>query len=49
MEKERNILKIQIYYYLKGNLKIGEGMEKVKNIIIMVNYYLKENMKIEKE
>ena len=37
MEKEKNIIKMAIYY-LKENIKMENGMEKGKNIILkMVN------------
>ena len=44
MEKEKNIMIMDIYY-LKENIYIGkDGKEKEKNIILMIIYYLKENI-----
>ena len=37
MEKEKNINYIQIFYYLKANIKMERKMEKEKNIMKMAN------------
>jgi len=36
MEKEKNIMKMEIYYLME-NIKMKKGMEKEKNIMKMVN------------
>ena len=49
--KEYEYCCFENYFYLayEGEYLNGKGMEKEKNIIIMVIYYLKGNIKMEKE